>query len=142
LEHWRGAIAFALPQSAPPLYRLSTQPTMKNEGCLMAWLFILMADVFEVAWPFALKWSVKFSSWSPLIVAIVSSIPVMFLLAEAVKRLPAATVYTTFVGIGVAGTAIISMAVFGESTNAGRICSLVFLLAGLIGLKLFSGQTE
>jgi quaternary ammonium compound-resistance protein SugE len=59
----------------------------------MAWLFILMADVFEVAWPFALKWSVKFSRWSPLIVAIVTSIPVMFLLAEAVKRLPAATVY-------------------------------------------------
>ena len=51
----------------------------------MAWLFILIADVFEVAWPFALKWSVKFSSWSPLIVAMVSSIPVMFLLAEAVN---------------------------------------------------------
>ena len=111
-------------------------------GFLMAWLFILIADVFEVAWPFALKWSVKFSRWSPLIVAIVTSVPVMFLLAESVKRLPAATVYAAFVGIGVAGTAIIGMAVFGESTNAGRICSLVLLLAGLIGLKLFSGPTE
>jgi multidrug transporter EmrE-like cation transporter len=58
----------------------------------MAWLFILMTDVFEVVWPFALKWSVKFSGWSPLIVAMVTSIPVMFLLAEAVKQLPAATV--------------------------------------------------
>jgi multidrug transporter EmrE-like cation transporter len=25
----------------------------------MAWLFILIADMFEVAWPCALKWSVK-----------------------------------------------------------------------------------
>jgi quaternary ammonium compound-resistance protein SugE len=115
---------------------------MKNEESLMAWLFILMADLFKVAWPFALKWSVRFSSWSPLIVAIVTSIPVMFLLAESVKQLPAATVYAAFVGIGVAGTAIIGMVVFGESTNAGRIYSLVLLLAGLIGLKLFSGPTE
>jgi Small Multidrug Resistance protein len=66
---------------------------MKNEKALMAWLFILMADVFELAWPFALKWSVKFSTSSHLIVAIVTSIPVMFLLAEVVKRLPVATVY-------------------------------------------------
>jgi len=60
----------------------------------------------------------------------------------SVKRLPAATVYAAFVGIGVAGTAIIGMTVFGESTNAGRICSLVLLLAGLIGLILFSGPTH
>ena len=91
---------------------------------------------------FRLEMVMKFSRWSPLIVAIATSIPVMFLLAEAVKRLPAATVYAAFAGIGVAGTAIIGMAVFGESRNAGRICSLVLLLAGLIGLKLFSGPTE
>ncbi len=66
----------------------------------------------------------------------------MFLLAESAKQLPVATVYAAFVGIGVAGTAIIAMAVFGESTNAGRICSLLLLLTGLIGLKLFSGPTE
>jgi quaternary ammonium compound-resistance protein SugE len=107
LKHWLGAIAFALPQSTPSFYRLSNQPTMKNDGSSMTWLFIFIADVFEVAWPFALKWSVKFSRWSPLIIAIVTSIPVIFLLAESVKRLPAATAYAAFVGIGVAGTAII-----------------------------------
>jgi quaternary ammonium compound-resistance protein SugE len=53
----------------------------------MAWLFILMADVFKVAWPFALKWSVTFSRWSPL--------------AESVKQLPAAAVYSAFIGIDV-----------------------------------------
>jgi quaternary ammonium compound-resistance protein SugE len=79
----------------------------------MAWLCILLADVFEVAWPFMLKWSVAFSRWSPLI-GVVLSIPIMFLLAESVKELPAATVYAAFVGIGTAGTAIIGMAFFGE----------------------------
>jgi quaternary ammonium compound-resistance protein SugE len=65
----------------------------------------------------------------------------MFLLGESVKRLPAGTVYTAFVGIGAAETAVIG-AFFGESANLGRIGSLVLLLAGLVGLKIFSGSTE
>jgi quaternary ammonium compound-resistance protein SugE len=104
----------------------------------MAWLFIICADVFEVAWPFVLKLSAGFSKWSPLL-AVVLFTPSAFLLAQAVKQLPAATVYAAFTGIATAGTAIIGMAFFGESANVGRVCSLVLVLAGLIGLKLFSG---
>ena len=105
----------------------------------MAWLYIVPADVFEIAWPFVLKWS-AFSRWSPL-VGVILSIPIMFLLAESVKRLPAATVYAAFVGVGTAGTAIVGMAFFGESANAGRVCCLLLILIGVIGLKLFSGST-
>jgi quaternary ammonium compound-resistance protein SugE len=108
----------------------------------MSWLFILFADVFEVAWPFALRWGAPLSRWAPLFVVLVFAIPTNFLLAEAVKRLPAATVYATFVGIGTAGTAIVGMALFRESTNLGRICSLVLIILGVIGLHLFSGATD
>ena len=104
----------------------------------MAWFYILFADVFEVAWPFILKWTAPLSRWAPLFVVIICAIPANYLLAEAVKRLPAATVYATFVGIGTAGTAMVGMVFFGESTNLGRICSLVLILLGLIGLKFFS----
>ena len=104
----------------------------------MAWLYILFADVFEIAWPFALKWSAAFSSYAPVFVVVVCAVPVNFLLAEAVKRLPAATVYASFTGIGTAGTAIVGMALFGESTNPGRICSLMLIIVGLIGLRVFS----
>jgi quaternary ammonium compound-resistance protein SugE len=64
-------------------------------------------------------------------------VPVNYLLAEAVKRLPAATVYATFVGIGTAGTAIVGM-FFSESTNIGRLCSLLLIALGLLGLRFFS----
>jgi len=68
--------------------------------------------------------------------------PGQFLLAEAVKRLPAATVYAMFVGIGTAGTAIVGLAFFRESTNLGRVCSLILIVIGIIGLRLFSGAAE
>ena len=104
----------------------------------MAWRYILFADLFEIAWPFVLKWSAPLSRWAPLVVVFICAVPANFLLAEAVKRLPAATVYATFVGIGTAGTALVGMAFFGESTNFGRVGSLVLILLGLIGLKFFS----
>jgi quaternary ammonium compound-resistance protein SugE len=104
----------------------------------MAWVFILFADLFEVAWPFVLKWLAPLSRWAPLLVVVLCAIPANFLLAEAVKRLPAATVYATFVGIGTAGTAILGMAFFGESTNIGRVCSLLLIAAGVIGLRVFA----
>ena len=103
----------------------------------MPWLFILAADAFEVAWPFALKSMTNHTKWAPLLVS-AFSVPMMFLLAESVKELPAATVYATFVGVGTAGTAIIGMVFFHESTNIGRVCSLLLVLAGVIGLKLFA----
>ena|SRR5665213_3386376 len=103
----------------------------------MAWLFILFADLFEVAWPFVLKATAKNSWWSPMI-GVLFAPPIMFLLAEAVKRLPAGTVYASFAGVGTAGTAIIGMIFFGESANAGRIVSLVFITAGVVGLRVFS----
>ena len=108
----------------------------------MAWLYILAADLFEIAWPFVLKRTTPLSRWAPLLVVLVFAIPANFLLAEALKRLPAATVYATFVGIGTAGTAVVGIAVFRESANFGRICSLALIIFGLIGLRLFSGAGD
>jgi quaternary ammonium compound-resistance protein SugE len=105
----------------------------------MPWFFILFADLFEIAWPFALKWAAPLSRWAPLAVVFCFAIPANFLLAEAVKRLPAATVYATFVGVGTAGTALVGMLFFRESTNLGRVLSLALIVAGVVGLRVFSG---
>ncbi len=34
------------------------------------------------------------------------------------------------------------MAFFGESTNPGRVCSLMLVVIGLIGLKVFAGPSD
>ena len=120
----------------------SSTLTVLVKGKSMAWFFILFADLFEIAWPFVLKWATPFSRWAPLLVGVLCAVPVNYLLAEAVQRLPAATVYASFVGVATAGTAMVGMVLFGESTNAGRICSLALILLGLIGLKFFSDATE
>lgn len=104
----------------------------------MAWVYILLADIFEIAWPFVLKRSVGLPRWTTALSAVVFALPIFLLLGESVKRLPASTVYASFVGIGTLGTAIVGVVFFGESANLGRLGSFMLVVVGLIGLKLFS----
>lgn len=104
----------------------------------MAWVYILLAGLFEVAWPFVLKRTVGYSRWTTALLAVAFALPIFYLLSESVKRLPASTVYVTFVGIGTLGTAAVGIAFFGESTNLGRLGSFLLIVVGLVGLKLFS----
>jgi threonine/homoserine efflux transporter RhtA len=41
-----------------------------------------------------------------------------------------------FVSIGAVGTAVMGILVLGERANAGRIASLILIIAGIVGLKL------
>ena len=50
------------------------------------------------------------------------------------------TGYAVWTGIGAAGTAILGMAVLGDSAAPLRMFCIVLILAGVIGLKLVSGN--
>jgi hypothetical protein len=67
--------------------------------------------------------------------------PACVFIGSCSEQLPAATAYAAFTGIATAGTAIVGMAFFGESANLGRVSSLVLIVIGLIGLKLFSSAS-
>ncbi|MNN76323.1 Quaternary ammonium compound-resistance protein SugE [compost metagenome] len=48
------------------------------------------------------------------------------------------TAYAVWVGIGAVGTVIYGIAFLGEAANVGRIACLLLIVAGVVGLKLFS----
>lgn len=109
-----------------------------------AWFYILLAGIIEILWPFILKYAPRYMQLSPkvtmlfpIFVAVLSSIPIISLLSRSMQSLPASTVYSTFVGIGVAGTAIIGMMFFHEEVNLGRVYSLVLIAMGVVGLGFF-----
>ena len=65
-----------------------------------------------------------------------SALVSVVLLGIAMKTLPVGTAYAVWVGIGAVGTAILGMVLLGDAANAGRIASLVLIVAGVVGLKL------
>ena len=58
----------------------------------------------------------------------------------ALRKLEVGPAYAVWTGIGAAGTAIVGMALLGESVSAMKLAAIALILAGVIGLNL-SGVT-
>ena len=103
----------------------------------MSWLVLVLSGLLESVWAVALARTAGFTRLVPSVVFIVALVLSMVGLGFAMRTIPIGTGYAVWVGIGVAGTALAGMLFLGESTNALRVLSLVLVLAGVVGLKVF-----
>jgi quaternary ammonium compound-resistance protein SugE len=108
----------------------------------MYWIVLFIAGLFEVAWAIGLKYTEGFSRLWPSVFTITCMIISMGLLAYAVKYLPVGTAYAIWTGIGAVGTAILGMILFNESKELVRIFFIFLIVVGIVGLKIFSGQSS
>lgn len=108
----------------------------------MNWLILFVAGLFEVAWAIGLKYTDGFSKLWPSVFTITAMIISMGLLAYAVKYLPIGTAYAIWTGIGAVGTAILGMILFDESKDLVRVFFILLIVIGIVGLKLFSAQSN
>lgn len=106
----------------------------------MAWLILIIAGLFETAWAVGLKYSDGFSKFWPSVFTIVSMIISIALLSVSLKQLSVGTAYAIWTGIGAVGTAIVGMILFNESKELIRIVFIFMIVAGIVGLKIFSGN--
>lgn len=101
-----------------------------------AWVLVVVAGLLEVAWALGLKYSDGFSRLWPSVVVVVGASASFWLLAYAMRVLPAGTAYAVWVGIGAAGTALLGMVLLGEAATVGRLVCIGLIVAGVLGLKL------
>ena len=101
-----------------------------------AWAYVLVAGLFEVVWAIGLKYSEGFSRPGPSAVTVIAMVASMWLLAQAIRVLPAGTGYTVWVGIGAVGTAMLGIILLGESRQPLRLASIALIIVGIVGLKL------
>ena|ERR1044071_5628269 len=103
----------------------------------MAWLVLVVSGMLETVWAIALERSAGFSRPLPTAVFAVSLLASMAGLAYALRSIPVGTGYAVWVGIGAVLTAVVGMLVLGESASLPRIISLLLVIAGIVGLKVF-----
>lgn len=103
-----------------------------------AWALVLVAGGLEVVWALALKASQGFTRWIPSLVVLVGATASFWLLALAMRVLPAGTAYAVWTGIGAVGTAVLGILVFGEPAGTLRLLCIVLIVAGVLGLKFAS----
>lgn len=106
----------------------------------MAWILLSLAGLLEIAFAYFMKTSEGFSRLTPAALTVGTGLTSVFLLSIALKTLPMGTGYAVWTGIGAAGTAIVGIALLGDSSSPFRIGCIGLIIAGVIGLKLFSGE--
>ncbi|WP_457299654.1 SMR family transporter [Phyllobacterium sp. P5_D12] len=106
----------------------------------MAWVLLSIAGIIEIAFAFCMKWSEGFTRLIPALLTVATGLSSVFLLSLSLRTLPVGTGYAVWTGIGAAGTAIMGIAVLGDSAEPLRILCILLILAGVIGLKLVSGN--
>ena len=103
----------------------------------MSWLVLVVSGVLESVWAVALGRSEGFSRPLPTVTFVVALLLSMVGLGYALRTIPVGTGYAVWVGIGAVGTAVAGMLWLGESANLLRILSLLLVVAGVVGLKVF-----
>jgi quaternary ammonium compound-resistance protein SugE len=106
----------------------------------MAWTLLSIAGFLEIAFAFGMEWSEGFTRLMPALFTVCTGLSSVVLLSFSLRTLPMGTGYAVWTGIGAAGSAILGIAVLGDSAAPMRILCIVFILAGVIGLKLVSGN--
>ncbi|MDB5530738.1 MAG: sugE [Devosia sp.] len=106
----------------------------------MAWAFLCIAGLLEIGFAFAMKSSEGFTRLVPGLLTVGTGLSSVVLLSLAMRTLPMGTGYAVWTGIGAAGTAVLGIVLLGDSASPLRILCIVLILAGVIGLKLVSGN--
>ncbi|MEH6631273.1 MAG: quaternary ammonium compound efflux SMR transporter SugE [Halopseudomonas aestusnigri] len=104
----------------------------------MAWVYLVLAGLFECGWAIGLKYSDGWTKVVPSVLTVIAMAISFWLLSAAMKTIPVGTAYAVWTGIGTVGVAILGMALFGESHDIMRLMCLLLIVAGILGLKIFS----
>lgn len=102
----------------------------------MAWTALIIGGLCEVGFTTALRFVDGFRNLPWVLVFLAAVTLSMGLLAYAARTIPLGTAYAVWAGVGAAGTALLGIAVFGESANPARLLLLAGLIGCIIGLKL------
>ncbi len=102
----------------------------------MAWLILLLAGLFEIAWAIGLKYSEGFTRLWPSVWTLGTMAISIWLLGIAMRSLPVGTAYSVWVGVGAIGTVLLGIILFQEVASPARLISVALIILGIVGLKL------
>jgi len=104
----------------------------------MAWVYLVVAGLFEVGWAIGLKYTEGFTRLVPSALTVGAMVISVALLGLALRDLPVGTGYAIWTGIGTVGTALLGIYLFGDPATALRLACIGLIVTGIVGLKLVS----
>jgi quaternary ammonium compound-resistance protein SugE len=104
----------------------------------MAWVYLLLAGLFEIGFAVCLKSTEGFTRLWFSIATVLAAAASLWLLTRALRSIPVGTAYAVWTGIGAVGVAALGIVLFSESASPARLLCIAVIVAGVIGLKFAS----
>ena len=108
----------------------------------MAWVYLVIAGIFEWGWPVGLKLGLAETGlrygWIGFAALCMAFSGALLLIAQ--KTIPISTAYAVWTGIGAVGTFVIGIFLFSEPANFARFFFVGLIVVGIVGLKLASAH--
>ncbi|MEV4112300.1 multidrug efflux SMR transporter [Nonomuraea sp. NPDC049695] len=108
----------------------------------MAWIYLLIASVFEVVFALATNATNGFTELGPSLLTAAAAAGGIFFLSQALRTLDVGVGYTVWTGIGSVGTVVFGTVIFHESMNIWKALAFVLIIGGVLGLKLADKFTK
>ncbi len=104
----------------------------------MYWFYLALAILFEVLGTTSMKLSEGFSKIVPSVAMLLFYILSLAALTMALKKIEMSIAYAIWAGIGTALITIIGLFLFKEELSLLKLVSILFIIAGVVGLHLSS----
>jgi quaternary ammonium compound-resistance protein SugE len=122
---------------------------------MRAWIYLIIASIFEVAWIYSVKFMdfrkllklsiaevftqrAGFYVLLPILGYVVFGIGNIILFSKAMKSIPAAIAYATWMSIALIFVKITDVTIFKEPITLLQTFFILLILTGVIGLKIFA----
>ncbi|MFE3188053.1 DMT family transporter [Nocardia sp. NPDC059240] len=102
----------------------------------MAWVYLLIASVFEIVFALATNATHGFTVLGPSLLTAAAASGGIFFLSLALRTLDVGVGYTIWTGIGSVGTVIFGSVVFREAITPAKAVAFVLIIGGVLGLKI------
>lgn len=103
----------------------------------MAWLYLILAALFEISWPVGLKLAQSEAHrLSGIALALAGMTLSGLLLYLAQRDIPIGTAYAIWTGIGAAGTFMVGVWFFGDAASLARYFGVLLIIGGVVVLKV------
>ncbi|KUJ65245.1 molecular chaperone [Streptomyces albus subsp. albus] len=105
----------------------------------MAWAFLSIAVVFEIAFALGTNATQGFTKPWPSVFTLLAAAGGIFTLSLALRTLDVGVGYTIWTGVGSIGTVVLGAVIYKERITLPKLVSFLAIIAGVITLRVAAG---
>lgn len=106
----------------------------------MAWVFLVVAGLFECAWAIGMKYAEGFTRPLSSVLTVCATAISFLFLSVAMRSISAGTAYAVWTGMGTVGVVIWGILFWDEPASLGRMLCILLIACGVVGLNLSASR--